>query len=119
MLGYSMTTAMIVSYISLFAVAMQTGIIMVIFIRTALDQHEPKQSYIDTVIDGSTSRLRPKLMTITTIVLSLLPIMFSSGADMEIMKPIATPNIKEMMSSNLHVLFMTPYLFIINKDLRH
>ena len=118
MLGYSMTTAVIVGYISLFAVAVQTGIIMVIFIRAALDHRRPDQSYIDAVVDGSTTRLRPKLMTVSAIILSLLPVMFATGAGMEIMKPIAAPSIGGMVSSSLHVLFMTPCLFVIGEDIR-
>jgi Cu(I)/Ag(I) efflux system membrane protein CusA/SilA len=117
-LGYAMTTAVIVGYISLFAVAVQTGIIMVIFIRAALDHRRPDQSYIDAVIDGSTMRLRPKLMTVSAIILSLLPVMLSSGSGMEIMKPIAAPSIGGMISSSLHVLFMTPCLFVIGEDIR-
>ena len=117
-LGYPMTTAVIVGYISLFAVAVQTGIIMVIFIRGALDHRKPGQSYIEAVIDGSATRLRPKLMTVAAIVLSLFPVMFSSGAGMEIMKPIAAPSIGGMVTSSLHVLFMTPCLFVIGEDLR-
>src|SRR6266850_4196652 len=118
LLGYSMTTAVIVGYISLFAVAVQTGIIMVIFIRAALDHREGGQSYVDAVIDGSAARLRPKLMTVAAIVLSLLPVMFSTGAGMEIMKPIAAPSIGGMVTSSLHVLFMTPCLFVIAEDVR-
>jgi Cu(I)/Ag(I) efflux system membrane protein CusA/SilA len=117
-LGYPMTTAVLVGYISLFAVAVQTGIIMVIFIRAALDNRAPGQSYVDAVIDGSATRLRPKLMTVAAIVLSLLPVMFSNGAGMEIMKPIAAPSIGGMVTSSLHVLFMTPCLFVIGEDLR-
>ena len=117
-LGYPMTTAVLVGYISLFAVAVQTGIIMVIFIRAALDHRKPGQSYIDAVIDGSATRLRPKLMTVAAIVLSLFPVMFSNGAGMEIMKPIAAPSIGGMVTSSLHVLFMTPCLFVIGEDLR-
>ena len=117
-LGYPMTTAVIVGYISLFAVAVQTGIIMIIFIRGALDHRKPGQSYIDAVIDGSATRLRPKLMTVAAIVLSLFPVMFSTGAGMEIMKPIAAPSIGGMITSSLHVLFMTPCLFVIGEDLR-
>jgi Cu(I)/Ag(I) efflux system membrane protein CusA/SilA len=117
-LGYSMTTAVIVGYISVFAVAVQTGIIMVIFIREALDHKPKEQSLIDAVIDGSTMRLRPKLMTVATIVLSLSLIPLSSGPGMEIMKPIAAPSIGGMVSSTLHVLFMTPCLFVITEDVR-
>ncbi|MEP7310884.1 MAG: CusA/CzcA family heavy metal efflux RND transporter [Acidobacteriota bacterium] len=118
LLGYPMTTAVIVGYISLFAVAVQTGIIMVIFIRGALDHRREGQSYVDAVIDGSATRLRPKLMTVAAIVLSLLPVMFATGAGMEIMKPIAAPSIGGMVTSSLHVLFMTPCLFAIGEDVR-
>jgi len=117
-LGYPMTTAVIVGYISLFAVAVQTGIIMVIFIRMALDGRPPDRSYVDAVIDGSATRLRPKLMTVAAIILSLLPVMFATGTGMEIMKPIAAPSIGGMISSSLHVLFMTPCLFVIGEDIR-
>ena len=117
-LGYPMTTAVIVGYISLFAVAVQTGIIMVIFIRAALENRRNDQSYIDAVIEGSATRLRPKLMTVAAIILSLLPVMFATGAGMEIMKPIAAPSIGGMVSSSLHVLFMTPCLFVITEDIR-
>jgi Cu(I)/Ag(I) efflux system membrane protein CusA/SilA len=119
MLGYPMTTAVIVGYISLFAVAVQTGIIMVMFIRRALDHRRDDQSYIDAVVDGSAARLRPKLMTVAAIILSLLPVMFATGAGMEIMKPIAAPSIGGMVSSSLHVLFMTPCLFVIGEDVRN
>ena len=117
-LGYSMTTAVMVGYISLFAVAAQTGIIMVIFIRSALDRRIDGESYVDAVIDGSATRLRPKLMTVAAIVLSLIPIMLSNGPGMEIMKPIAAPSIGGMVTSTLHVLFMTPCLFVIGEDVR-
>jgi Cu(I)/Ag(I) efflux system membrane protein CusA/SilA len=118
LLGYPMTTAVLVGYISLFAVAVQTGIIMVIFIRGALDQRAAGQSYVDAVIEGSATRLRPKLMTVAAIVLSLLPVMLATGAGMEIMKPIAAPSIGGMVTSSLHVLFMTPCLFVIGEDVR-
>jgi hypothetical protein len=112
-LGYAMTTAVIIGYISVFAVAVQTGIIMVIFIREALDHRPADQPFLDAVIQGSTARLRPKLMTVATIVLSLSLIPLSSGPGMEIMKPIAAPSIGGMVTSTLHVLFMTPCLFVI------
>jgi len=117
-LGYPMTTAVIVGYISLFAVAVQTGIIMVIFIRAALDSRKEGQSYVDAVLDGSAMRLRPKLMTVAATMLALLPVMFTSGTGMEILQPIAAPSIGGMVSSTLHVLFMTPCLFVIGDDVR-
>ncbi|HEX5111105.1 MAG TPA: efflux RND transporter permease subunit [Vicinamibacterales bacterium] len=117
-LGYTMTTAVIIGYISVFAVAVQTGIIMVIFIREALAHKPAGQSFEDAVVEGSTARLRPKLMTVATIILSLSLIPLSSGPGMEIMKPIAAPSIGGMVTSTLHVLFMTPCLFVISEDVR-
>jgi Cu(I)/Ag(I) efflux system membrane protein CusA/SilA len=117
-LGYSMTTAVVVGYISLFAVAIQTGIIMVAFIRQALDNRSPDQSYVDAVVEGSAARLRPKLMTVATTLFSLFPIALAQGAGMEILKPIATPSIGGMVTSTIHVLLMTPCLFVIGEDIR-
>ena len=117
-LGFSMTTAVIIGYVSLFAVAIQTGIIMIEFIREALANRTPEQSYMDAVVQGSVARLRPKLMTVATTVLGLLPIMFASGSGMDITKPIATPTFGGMISSTIYVLFLIPCLFAIGEDIR-
>jgi Cu(I)/Ag(I) efflux system membrane protein CusA/SilA len=117
-LGYSMTTAVIIGYVSLFAVAIQTGIIMIEFIRDALANRTPDQSYMDAVVQGSVARLRPKLMTVATTVLGLLPIMFSTGSGMDITQPIATPTFGGMISSTMYVLFLIPCLFAIGEDIR-
>ena len=119
MLGYPMTTAVIVGYISLFAVAVQTGIIMVIFIRGALDHRRRRP-----VVRGRRGRRLGHASAAEADDrgrhrLSLLPVMFASGAGMEIMKPIAAPSIGGMVTSSLHVLFMTPCLFVIGEDIRH
>jgi Cu(I)/Ag(I) efflux system membrane protein CusA/SilA len=117
-LGYAMTTAVIIGYVALFAVAIQTGIIMIIFIRQALANQSSEQTYMEAVIAGSAARLRPKLMTVAATVLSLLPVMLSSGQGMEIMKPIATPTIGGMASSAIYVLFLIPCLYAIGADIR-
>jgi len=117
-LGYSMTTAVVIGYVSLFAVAIQTGIIMIEFIREALARRQPGESYVDAVIEGSVARLRPKLMTVATTVLGLLPIMFASGSGMDITKPIATPTFGGMITSTIYVLFLIPCLFAIGDDIR-
>ncbi|MEO8315024.1 MAG: CusA/CzcA family heavy metal efflux RND transporter [Pseudomonadota bacterium] len=117
-LGYSVTTAVIIGYVALFAVAIQTGIIMIVFIRQALGRRTDQQSYMEAVIEGSAARLRPKLMTVAATVLSLFPIMLSNGQGMELMKPIATPTIGGMASSTLYVLFLIPCLFAIGEDIR-
>ena len=117
-LGYTMTTAVIIGYVSLFAVAIQTGIIMIEFIRTALVNRTAEQSYVDAVIEGSAARLRPKLMTVATTVLGLLPIMLATGSGMDVTKPIATPTFGGMISSTIYVLFLIPCLFAIGEDIR-
>jgi Cu(I)/Ag(I) efflux system membrane protein CusA/SilA len=117
-LGYSMTTAVIIGYVSLFAVAIQTGIIMIEFIREALAHRTADQTYVDAVVQGSVARLRPKLMTVATTVLGLLPIMFATGSGMDITKPIATPTFGGMITSTIYVLFLIPCLFAIGEDLR-
>lgn len=63
------------------------------------------------VIDGAMLRLRPKVMTVATVVASLLPIMWSARTGAEVMKPLATPVIGGMLSSLLHVLIVTPVIF--------
>jgi hypothetical protein len=116
--GFSMTTAVIIGYVSLFAVAIQTGIIMIEFIREALAHRTPEQTYMDAVIEGSAARLRPKLMTVATTVLGLLPIMLATGSGMDITRPIATPTFGGMISSTIYVLFLIPCLFAIGEDIR-
>src|SRR5688572_19564413 len=117
--GYSMTTAVIIGYVSLFAVAIQTGIIMIEFIREALSHRTATQSYMDAVVEGSVARLRPKLMTVATTVLGLLPVMFASGSGMDITKPIAAPTFGGMITSTVYVLFLIPCLFAIGEDIRN
>jgi Cu(I)/Ag(I) efflux system membrane protein CusA/SilA len=104
--------------VSLFAVAIQTGIIMIEFIREALARRSGTQSYMDAVLEGSVARLRPKLMTVATTVLGLLPIMFSSGSGMDNTRPIAAPTFGGMISSTVYVLFLIPCLFAIGEDIR-
>jgi len=116
--GFSMTTAVIIGYVSLFAVAIQTGIIMIEFIREALARRSGTQSYMDAVLEGSVARLRPKLMTVATTVLGLLPIMLSTGSGMDITRPIAAPTFGGMISSTVYVLFLIPCLFAIGEDIR-
>ncbi len=66
---------------------------------------------MDAVIEGALLRLRPKVMTVSTVVAGLLPIMWSSSAGSEVMKPLATPVLGGMVSSLLHVLIVTPVIF--------
>ena len=118
LLGYNFSLAVWIGYIALFGTAIQTGVVMVVYLEEALRKRmeERGQSFSlqdlkTAVIDGAMLRLRPKVMTVGTVVASLLPIMWSSRTGAEIMKPLATPVIGGMLSSLLHVLIVTPVIF--------
>ncbi|MFZ4774297.1 MAG: efflux RND transporter permease subunit [Terrimicrobiaceae bacterium] len=117
-LGYPFSVAVWIGYIALFGTAIQTGVVMVVYLEEALEKKRREvgasfnlQDLKHAVIDGAMLRLRPKVMTVATIIASLLPIMWSTKAGAEVMKPIATPVIGGMASSLLHVLVVTPVIF--------
>ena len=119
LLGYNFNGAVWVGYIALFGTAVQTGVVMVVYleetVRTRLAEKGAAFIYEDlvqAVKDGARLRLRPKVMTVATIVTSLLPIMWSHRQGAEIMKPLATPVIGGMISSLLHILIVTPVIFL-------
>jgi Cu(I)/Ag(I) efflux system membrane protein CusA/SilA len=95
----------------------QTGVVMVIYLHEAVEKKRSevgtltKEDLLDAVVNGALLRLRPKVMTVSTVVAGLLPIMWSTSAGSEIMKPLATPVLGGMVSSLLHVLIVTPVIF--------
>src|SRR4051812_5041673 len=70
-----------------------------------------RETLRDAVVEGALLRLRPKVMTVSTVVAGLLPIMWSTRVGSEVMKPLATPVLGGMVSSLLHVLVVTPVIF--------
>ncbi len=68
------------------------------------------------VIQGAVQRLRPKLMTVAVVMLSLAPILWESGIGSEVMKPIAAPIVRGMITSTIHVLILVPAFFPIMKE---
>ena len=120
--GYNVSVAVWVGFIALFGTAVQTGVVMVIYLEEAVEKrrHEcevagrsmVRQDLIEAVTEGALLRLRPKFMTVATTVASLLPIMWSTRAGAEVMKPLATPVLGGMVSSLLHVLIVTPVIFL-------
>ncbi len=115
--GHPMTTAVVIGYIAVLAIAIQTGIIMVEFIRESLLRKPHDQTYVAAVIEGSVARLRPKLMTVATTVFGLIPVILATGSGMDITRPIAVPSVGGMISSTIYVLFLIPCLFVIRHDL--
>jgi Cu(I)/Ag(I) efflux system membrane protein CusA/SilA len=119
LLGYNFNGAVWVGYIALFGTAVQTGVVMVVYLEEMVKKRMAERgaafTYADlvqAVKDGARLRLRPKVMTVATIVASLLPIMWSHRQGAEVMKPLATPVIGGMISSLLHILIVTPVIFL-------
>lgn len=122
LLGYNFSVAVWVGYIALYGVAVQTGVVMVVYLHEALDKRLKDgkeitaQDIYEATLEGSILRLRPKLMTVSTVMAGLLPIMWSTGVGADVMKPIAAPIIGGMITSTIHVLIITPVIFIIMKE---
>lgn len=122
-LGYPYTVAVAVGYIALFGTAVQTGVIMVIYLEEAVERkrHErggrlTPEDLRAAVVEGALLRLRPKVMTVATCVTSLgvimIPIFAGERTGIEVMRPIAAPVIGGMISSLLHILIVTPAIFL-------
>ena len=123
LLGYNFSVAVWVGFIALFGTAVQTGVVMVIYLEEAVERKRralggslTRAALRDAVIEGALLRLRPKVMTVSTVVAGLLPIMWSSRVGAEVMKPLATPVLGGMVSSLLHVLVVTPVLFVAIRE---
>ncbi len=118
LLGYHFSAAVSVGYIALFGTAIQTGVVMVVYLEEAVARRKTaagsafaREDLLAAIKEGARLRLRPKVMTVATIVASLLPIMWSTRPGAEVMKPLATPVIGGMVSSLLHILIVTPVIF--------
>jgi Cu(I)/Ag(I) efflux system membrane protein CusA/SilA len=118
LLGYNFSVAVWVGFIALFGTAVQTAVVMVIYLEEAVARKRQelggaltREALRDAVIEGALLRLRPKLMTVSTVVAGLLPIMWSTRVGSEVMKPLATPVLGGMLSSLAHVLVVTPVIF--------
>ncbi|MDO8678617.1 MAG: CusA/CzcA family heavy metal efflux RND transporter [Acidobacteriota bacterium] len=118
LLGYNFSVAVWVGFIALFGTAVQTGVVMVIYLEEAVERKTrelggtlTRTALRDAIMEGALLRLRPKVMTVSTVVAGLLPIMWSSSVGAEVMKPLATPVLGGMISSLLHVLIVTPAIF--------
>ena len=120
-LGYNFSVAVWVGYIALFGIAVETGVVMVVYLHEALEERVKSASPLtetdveQAAIDGAVQRLRPKLMTVTAVILSLAPILWESGIGSDVMKPIAAPIVGGMITSTIHVLILVPVFFFLMK----
>jgi Cu(I)/Ag(I) efflux system membrane protein CusA/SilA len=120
-LGYNFSVAVWVGYIALFGIAVETGVVMVVYLHEALQHRLAQETPLTeedverATIDGAVQRLRPKLMTVTAVILSLAPILWESGVGSDVMKPIAAPIVGGMITSTIHVLILVPVFFLLIK----
>lgn len=120
-LGYNFSVAVWVGYIALFGIAVETGVVMVVYLHEALQRRLAlgtpltDEDVEQAAIEGAVQRLRPKLMTVTAVILSLAPILWESGIGSDVMKPIAAPIVGGMITSTIHVLILVPVFFFLMK----
>ncbi|MBA4407412.1 CusA/CzcA family heavy metal efflux RND transporter [bacterium] len=126
-LGYNFSVAVWVGFIALYGIATETGVIMVVYLHEALDKklraHQKglrgpltNEDIYEATVEGSVLRLRPKLMTVFTAMVGLIPIMWSTGTGSDVMKPLTAPMIGGLLTSAIHVLVVTPVLFTMMKE---
>ena len=122
LLKYNFSVAVAVGYIALFGIAVETGVVMVIYLHEALehrlqDQRPLTNADIEAAaVEGAVQRLRPKLMTVCAVLASLVPILWESGIGSDVMKPIAAPIVGGMITSTIHVLILVPVFFVMMKE---
>jgi Cu(I)/Ag(I) efflux system membrane protein CusA/SilA len=118
---FHMSVAVWVGFIALFGTAVQTAVVMVVYLEEALHRKAAagpltRESLREAAMEGAVLRLRPKLMTVSTVVMGLLPILWSTATGSEVMKPIAAPVLGGMVSSLFHVLIVTPVIWTWLKE---
>jgi Cu(I)/Ag(I) efflux system membrane protein CusA/SilA len=121
-LGYNFSVAVWVGYIALFGIAVETGVVMVVYLHESLNKRLTSGKSVrheeikEAIIEGAVHRLRPKLMTVCVVLASLVPILWESGIGSDVMKPIAAPLVGGMITSTIHVLILVPVFFALMKE---
>ena len=124
--GVNLSVAVAVGFIALFGLAVETGIVMVIYLNDAMQQLVAKkgnsretitrEDLKEYVIAGAAKRLRPKLMTVCVSLFALIPILWSHGVGSDVMKPIVLPMVGGVLTSATHILLVTPLIFLLAKE---
>ena len=122
----NLSVAVVVGFIALFGIAVETGIIMVIYLNDAMHQLVEKKKELNEkitnedireyVITGAAKRLRPKLMTVSVALFGLVPVLWATGTGSDVMLPIVLPMIGGVLTSSTHILLVTPLIFEMTKE---
>ena len=124
--GVNLSVAVAVGFIALFGIAVETGVVMVIYLNDAMQQlinlrgnsaeTISKEELREFVVAGAAKRLRPKLMTVCVALFGLVPVLWSTGVGSDVMKPIVLPMIGGVLTSSTHILLVTPLIFLMVKE---
>ena len=124
--GVNMSVAVAVGFIALFGIAIETAMLMTIYLNESMEKMVTKHGNSkatltndiirDYVMEGSVKRLRPKLMTVSAGLIGLLPVLWATGVGSDIMRPIIIPLIGGTISSTIYVLLLTPVIFQMIKE---
>jgi Cu(I)/Ag(I) efflux system membrane protein CusA/SilA len=124
--GTNLSVAVAVGFIALFGIAVETGVVMVIYLNDAMrelvalrgNSRETitRQDLQEHVIAGAAKRLRPKLMTVSVALFGLVPVLWATGVGSDVMQPIVLPMIGGVLTSSTHILLVTPLIFLMTKE---
>lgn len=115
-MGYNISVAVWVGFIALFGMAVETGVVMVVFLKEAIEKRgaeniKKKEDVTEAIMEGASLRLRPKLLTESTTFLALFPMLWATGTGAEIMRPLAVPIIGGVITSDAVILLVIPVLY--------
>lgn len=112
---YNLSVAVVVGFIALAGIAVETAIVMLIYIDHEMREHWPDtfEKLLENVRHGALQRLRPKLMTVSTIILGLIPIFLTEGPGSDVMRRIALPMVGGMVSTLILTLILIPVLYAV------
>lgn len=124
--GVNLSVAVAVGFIALFGIAVETGVVMIIYLNDAMQQLVKlrgnssetisKDELREYVIAGAAKRLRPKLMTVCVALFGLVPVLWATGVGSDVMQPIVLPMIGGVLTSSTHILLVTPLIFLMTKE---
>jgi Cu(I)/Ag(I) efflux system membrane protein CusA/SilA len=117
LLNYNLSVAVVVGFIALAGLAAETGVVMLVYLDEAFDRMsregnmKSRGALRDAILEGSVERVRPKLMTVSTTLIGLLPIMWGTETGSQVMKRIAAPMVGGLISSTVLTLIIIPAVY--------
>jgi Cu(I)/Ag(I) efflux system membrane protein CusA/SilA len=122
----NLSVAVAVGFIALFGVAVETGVLMLVYMNNSVfkkvnkfrteNKELTKQDVEDAIYEGAALRLRPKLMTVLVDIIGLMPVLLATGTGSDVMKPITIPFVFGLITSTLFVLIVLPVLYAMVRE---